>query len=214
MLYYICRRLGSGTYNDSYYSEMARYCRVNYNIPPLKNIIAHTFNWCLMKYDLSQAQHDNAMANLTGIFSFPVGALDTLVGDMPAQTRANINNKLQAIGFDTTWIDGTNTVREILQCIAHSIQLSEQCEIEGQLTTPAAAQNYNIRTLRVNDIPQQARQRINQKLQAVGIDVSDITSTTPLWRIIRKIQRQADEVTPREFGTIKKSRWFFHDAAG
>lgn len=44
--------------------------------------------------------------------------LDSLVSAIPAQKRANINAKLTAAGYDTSGIQGSDTVREAIRKIA------------------------------------------------------------------------------------------------
>ncbi len=210
--YYIGRRVGDGTHLNPYNSELRLYIQTNYGVRPQQQIISHTLPWVLHKYDLTEAQHSDVTANVPQVFAFPPGALDRELSTLSAVQRNAISSRLVAAGFDMSWATGTNTVRDVLQFIAHSIQLSECTEVEGPLNTPADATRFNIRTMNVGDIPADARQRIATRLQERGIDTSDVTLATPLWQVVRKIQRMDDGLTPRLMGTRIKQRWFYHDA--
>lgn len=217
--YYFCRRLGNGGVQPSpepYYSELQRYVRQTYNLSPKQQVIAHTFAWCLMKYDLAQPQHDDVMANVPQVFSFPEGALDRQISELSDGVRNNISTKLQNVGFDVSWITGTNTIREVLQFVAHCIQLSEQMEIVGALPQRPNAPDYNIRTLTVGDLINNLGNlhvlRIQERMETMGINTTWVTNSTPVWQLVRRIQRQDDDITPRLFGTNKRGRWFYHDS--
>ena len=205
--YYVCRRIGTGVPGTGtpFDGELRPYVQANFGVYPKQWIIAHTIPWVLCKYDLTQAQHDAAMAAIPQCFSFPETALDNPLSSIPASRRNAINNKLTSVGFDTSWITLSHTIRDVLQFIAHSIQLSEWANVQ------IANNNFDIQTKTVADVPSALRQRINDRLTELGIDTSSITLTTPLWQVVRLIQRQADGVTPREFGVGIRRRWFYHD---
>lgn len=210
--YYICRRLGNGVPGDPYNSELRQYVQDTYEIKPKQQVISHTFPYVLHKYDLTQPQHDDVVANVPQIFSFPAGALDRELSSINAQQRTAIRTRLENAGFDMSWVTGGNTIREVLQFIAHSIQLSEITEVDGPLSIRADATSFNIRTLAVGDVPAEVRQRLGRRLEEQGIDTSDITLSTPLWQVVRKFQRMADGVTPRMVGERVKRRLLYHDA--
>lgn len=210
--YYVGRRVGTGTNGDPFNSELRQYIQDTFGIKAKQQIIAHTFSWVLHKYDLTTAQHDDVMANVPQVFAFPQGALDRELGSIPAAQRNAIRTRLENAGFDMSWVVAANTVRDVLQFIAHSTQLSEAVEVDGPLPTRAVATGYNIRTMTVGDIPAQARQRIADRLQSQGIDTGDVTLATPLWQVIRKCQRMEDGITPRLVGNRIKNRLFYHDA--
>lgn len=202
--YYIGRRIGSGTREDPYTSELREYLYANWPNEPrmLQQVIAHTFPWVLHKYDLSDAAHADVMT-LTGIFSFPEGALDRQLRDIPLARRTAIRDKLEAVGFSFGWATLDNTVRDVLEYIAHSIQLSEWADAQ------ILAQNFDTKKT-VGDIPVAARQRIAQHLNNLGIDTSGITLTTTLHDAAKMLQRRSDG-SLRLFGTIKRRPWLFHD---
>lgn len=203
--YYIARRIGSGTQEDHYTSELREYLYANWPGEPkfLQQIIAHTIPWVLHKYDLSQAAHDDVMASLTGIFSFPEGALGRPLSEIPANTRQAIRGKLEAIGFSFAWATLTHTVRDVLEYVAHSIQLSEWADV--QIT----AANFDT-TKTVGDIPIAARQRIAQHMADLGISTDGITLSTTIGQALRMVQHQPDG-SPRLFGRARRRPWFYHD---
>jgi hypothetical protein len=195
--YYICRRIGSGTSADPYNSELRAYLRETYPAAPhfLQQIIAHTCPWVLMKYDLDATTHA-AVMTLTGIFAFPAGVLDRPVTDFTTAQRNAIRNKLEAAGFSFAWATNATTIRQILEYLAHTIQLSEWADI------PIAAANFDTRKT-VADVPVAARQRIAGHLADLGMDLSGFTLTTPLADIVAALQL-------RRFGSAAR-RWMFHD---
>jgi len=190
---------------DPYTSELRNYLYANWPDEPhfIQQVIAHVFPWCIHKYDLSQPAHDDVMANLTGIFSFPAGALDRIVADIPQTIRTAIRDKLDVIGFDYTWITDQTTIREILSNLFHSIQLAEWADVQ------IANKNFDLNKT-VADVPAEKRQLVNQHLQDLGIDTSWITLSTTIREIISYVQT-TDGVSPRLFGRIKRRRWFYYD---
>ena len=198
--YYISRVIGNGTHETPYTSELRRYIYANFPNEPhfIKQVMpsGNIFGWCLHKYDLSQSAHDAVMANLTGIFSFPEGALDRQLSTILPNIRNAIRNKLEAIGFDFGWATLTNTVRDVLEYIAHSIQLAEWAEVT------ILNKNFNLNKT-VADVPVEKRQLVNQHLQDLGVDTSWITSTTTIKEMVARVQLN-------RYGT-KLKRWFFHD---
>lgn len=205
--YYICRRVGTGIPNTGspFTSELRVYIQNTYGIKAKQQVIAHVCPFVLMKYDLTQAQHDDVMANVPQVFSFPSGALDRTVSDIPLADRNAINNKLTAMGFSTGWITGATTVREVLQYLSHSIQIAEWLNVQ------ISNQNFDIQKT-VGDIPAARRAILAERAASLGIDTSGVTLTTPIWQVIRLFQRQADGITPRLIGTRHKTRVFYHDS--
>jgi hypothetical protein len=203
--YYIAGRVGDGTQDNPYNSEMRVWLRENLPDEPkhLKQVIAHTIPWVLHKYNLGQAAHDSVMASLTGIFSFPGGALDRPLSDIPANNRQAIRGKLESIGFSFGWATLTHTIRDVLEYIAHSIQLSEWADVQ------IAAANFDTNKT-VGDIPAEARQRIAQHMADLGIDTDGVTLSTTIGETLRMVQRQPNG-SLRLFGTASKRPWFFHD---
>jgi hypothetical protein len=143
------------------------------------------------------------MANLTGIFSFPAGALNRELRDIPLATRTAIRDKLESIGFEFTWATLDNTVRDILEYVGHSIQLAEWADVQ------ISSANFNTNKI-VGDIPQEKRQLVNRHLQDLGIDTSWITLSTTIRDVVRHVQT-TDGVNPRLFGVRKQLRWFYYD---
>jgi len=210
--YYICRIIGTGNIlvepPDAYRSEMADYLRNNWPDEPKAIRLAihpNVLMWCVSKYDLSQAAHDDVMANLTGIYAFPQGALDRELGSIDPTLRANMRTKLENIVFNFAWATGTNTIRDVLKYLFHSIQLASWAQV--QIT---AIGDFDFDT-EVRDIPQAKRQNINGHLQDLGIDTSWITGPTTMRQIINRVMFLEDSITPRLFGKIKKRQWFYHD---
>lgn len=205
--YYICRVIGDGNHGTPYTSELRQYIRVNWPDEPhfiFQSIHAPTLMWCMMKYDLSQAAHDDVMANLTGIFAFPAGALDREMRDIQPNIRNAIRNKLENIGFDFDWVTLDNTVRDVLKYVIHTTQIASWAEVV------ISNKNFDLNKT-VGDIPVAKRQLVNQHLQNLGIPTGWITLSTTIGQVIKKIMFLDDEVTPRLFGTIKRRQWFYHD---
>lgn len=203
--YYICRRIGTGVTPTPYNSELRQYVQDTYGVQFKQQAISHTIPWVIMKYDLTQAQHDDVMLNVPQCYSFPQTALDNQLSTIDPTRRQAINAKLTEMGFNTSWVVPlTHTVRDVLQFLVHSIQLSEWADVQ------ISNQNFDIQTKTVGDIPASRRTMVAIHLTNLGIDPSGIPTTTPLWQVIRMVQRQNDGVTPRYFGT-KMRRWFYHD---
>jgi len=204
--YYISRVLGSGTVIDSYYSELRVYIQQNWPDEPHfeKQIIAHVIPWCIMKYDLSQAAHDDIMANLTGIFSFPSTGLNRTVAEIPVAKRSALRDKLEAIGFEFDWATAETTVREILKYLCRSIQVSEWANVS--ISTLSRFHLYTT----VADIPTEKRNKIAQNLINLGVPIDWIIGTTTIGEIVQKIQRN-DDGSKRLFGTIRRKQWLFQD---
>lgn len=214
--YYICRRLGTGVPLDPYYSELRQYAFDTYGIRPKHQIIAHTFEWCLIKYDVVPPRHNNFVANVVGLYVFPAGDLDRVLSSLTPAVRSAIRGQLTTMGLATQWIDNEiNSIRDVIQFVAHSIQLSEQCEVVGAMPNgrPNAA-DFNLRGLTVAGLRLavhiEAIPRILERMELMGIDTAWVQETTPIWRLVRRMQRHADDVTPRLQRNGK--RWFYHDS--
>jgi len=203
--YYISRRIGEGTRESPYTSELRNYIYANWPDEPhfIKQVIAHVIPWCVHKYDLSQEAHDDVMASLTGIFAFPSGALSKTMAEIPAARREAIRNKLESIGFDFSWATASTTVREILEYLFQSIQLAEWADV--QITS----QNFDL-TKGVRDVPSAKRTLISQHLQDLGVSTDGITLDTTLSEVVRRVQT-TDGVNPRLFGKLKRKRYLYHD---
>lgn len=181
--YYICRRLGNGAGDNPFYSELRVYIQANYPSEPRfsQQIIAHTIPWVVMCYDLSDVAHTNVMASLTGIFSFPSGALSTQVSDILVAKKTAIQNKLTDMGFEFTWATGVTTIREILEYLCHSIQLSEWCNMQ------ILAQNFDINK-RMSTMRIVERYKIVRHLTNLGIDTGWIAGDTTNKEIAAKVR--------------------------
>lgn len=203
--YYITRVVGTGTYEDPYSSELRVYIIDSWPDEPkfTRQVIApHVILWAVMCYDLSDLAHTDVMT-LTGIFSFPSGSLDTIVGDIAPAKRQEMRTKLENIGFDFTWANTNTMVREILKYLNRSIQLASWGRV------PISSANFDLNTI-VGDVPLEARQRINQHMINLGIDTSWITLTHTIGDVVYKIQRH-DDGSMRLLGTVKKRQWLFQD---
>lgn len=213
--YYLSPRSGSGIpgSNDPYTSPLRNYIRQRYDIKFKRQIISHVFPWCLHKYDLTTTQHDDVMANVANVFAVPAGALDREVSSLTTPQRNAFRNAVANTGLSMSWVTGTTTVREILQYIAHTVEIAQWAcpesragrdQVEARLT----AGNLNIREHTWGDLPQAAKNKILQHLADLGISRTP-PDTMELWRIVRAVQRQDDESTPRLYSG---NRWFYHDA--
>lgn len=199
--YYMCRVIGNGQ-DVPYTSELRQYIQERWNVNCLQQAIyPNALLWAVMKYDLTEGQHDEAMSNVSHLFSFPPGALDKQLSEFPAEERLAIKNKLENIGFDFGWATLGNTLRDILKYIVHSIQLASWAQI------PIANKNFNLFTS-VTEIPFNARNRIAQQMQKLNIDTAWITSTHTVNNIIQKIMFYSDSY-PRLFKDGRQ--WFYYD---
>jgi len=205
--YYITRVLGSGTQADPYYAELRVYIQENWPDEPhfIKQAIhPNVLMWAVMAYDLSDEAHVDVLANLTGIFSFPSGSLDTRVGDLTAARRQAIRTKLENIGFEFTWANANTTIREILKYLIRSIQIASWAEV------PIGANNFDLNKT-VGDVPVAARQRIAGHMQDLGVDTSWITLSHTISEVVQKIQRHSSDGSMRLFGVRNPHQWFFQD---
>jgi len=204
--YYITRILGDGSHETPYHSELRWYVVANWPDEPhfIKQAIhPNVLMWAVMAYDLSDEAHADVMTNLTGIFSFPSGSLDRMVGELTPERRLAIRTKLESVGFEFTWATLDTTIREILKYLIRSIQIASWAEV------PISDANFNLNRT-VGDVPVAARQRIAGHMQDLGIDTSWITLTHTIGEVVHKIQRHTDG-SMRLFGTIKRNQWFFQD---
>lgn len=181
--YYIGRRLGTGSDEAPYYSELRRYIQSNHptELHFSQQVIAHTFPWVLMCYDLSDTAHNDVVANVAQVFSFPSTALSTPVSNISVERRTAIRDKLEGIGLEFTWATGATTIREILEYIAHTIQLS----VWGE--TQIASGNFDINKT-VGSIPVDKRNSIQAHLVNLGIDTSWISGSTTIKEVVDKVQ--------------------------
>lgn len=205
--YYICRITGDGSHETPYASELRVYIQAHWPNEPhfIKQAIhPNALMWCIMKYDLSQAAHNDVMANVPNIFAFPEGALDRPLSEIPATKRQAIRTKLENVGFDFDWATLDNTVRDVLAYVIHSIQIASWAMFA------ISAKNFDL-SKTVGDIPVAMRQRVNQHLQNLGIPTGWITLSTTIGEVVRKIQFLDDGQTRRLFGRIKRKQWFWHD---
>lgn len=204
--YYITRVLGEGSHENLYYSELRRYVQSNW--PGEPHFIKQAFQplvfmWGVMAYNLSDEAHADVMANLTGIFSFPSGSLDTTVGSLIIERRQAIRTKLENIGFEFSWATLDTTIREILRYLICSIHMARWAKVS------IGAANFNLNTI-VADVPVAARQKIARHMQDLGIDTSWITTSHTIGEIVSKIQRHTDG-SKRLFGVVNKHQLFFQD---
>lgn len=202
--YYLSRRIGDGTHENPYNSELREYIRQRWPNEPksIKQVIAHTCPVVLHKYDLSQVVHDDVMASLTDIFAFPEGALDRQLATISTVVRSAIQYRLERAGFYFSGFTLTNTVRDVLEYIAHSIQLSEWADVQ------IGAKNFDVRKT-VAEIPVTARQKIAKHLANLGIDTSGITLNTSIGEVAQMVQKSGAAL--RTYGRLKKRPWLFYD---
>ena len=181
--YYIGRRLGTGTDDDPFYSELRRYIQTNHPSEPhfTKQKVVPMCPWSLMCYDLSDTAHADVIANVPQIFSFPSGALSTPVSDIPTAKRTAMRDKLEGIGLEFTWATGATTVREILEYIAHTFDLANWCKIQ------ISAQNFDIHTT-VGSIPVDKMNRLEGVLNNLGIDTTGFTGSTTIKEVVQAVR--------------------------
>ena len=83
--YYINRILGDGSEDDPYCSELRIYIQTNWPDEPhfIKQLIhPAALLWGVMKYDLSEAAHNDVMLNVPGIFCFPETGLSRTMAEI------------------------------------------------------------------------------------------------------------------------------------
>jgi hypothetical protein len=182
--YYITRRIGTGVpgAEDPYRCELMQWLIDNgHNIQPIKIVISHTFPYVLTKYDLTDAVHASAVTALPNMFAIPPGALDRTVGNLTVQQRNAIRNRLTLMGLSSAWVVDNNTVRDICNYIARSVQFSEWLDVQI-----SAGSFDTLKT--VADISTVRLQKVVSKLTALGIDLSWVTGSTRISDICNKIQ--------------------------
>jgi hypothetical protein len=76
------------------------------------------FSWCLVELEDYQ--------NATGpnLVKIPAQNLDKTVGDLSGAKKLEIQNKLTALGIDTSWITNSSSVKEIIKKIANHLDLN------------------------------------------------------------------------------------------
>lgn len=179
--YYVCRRIGAGTEDDKYRSELRKYIESNYPIyKHIRQIVTYTSIVALMKYDLPLAVHNDIVVNVPELLVIPEGALNNELNTVSPTKRLEIKTKLENAGFDFTWATLTNTIKDVLKYIAHTIQMSVWVDII------ILAQNFDINKT-VSEISVAKRQKVAQHLIDYGIDTSWITGATTMGEIVSKV---------------------------
>ncbi len=182
--YYICRRLGDG-YIDPFRLELKVYKEANHPTEPkhIRQLLSHRFPWVLMCYDLSDTAHADVMANVPNIFSFPSSALSTPVNQIPEVKRIAIQNKLTTIGFEFSWANGTTTIREILEYIAHSMELADWCNVF------IANNNFDIHKT-ISTVNVAGRNKLSLHLDNIGVETGWITGSTTIKEIAQRMRTE------------------------
>jgi len=127
---YLSRRLGAGTEADPYRSELAFYVRDNFGINFHRQVICVCSPLVVSVYDTTDAQDTQITTNVTQVISINVPALDNTWGSLTTARRNTISNRLTGLGFTTTWITNSTTLREIVEFLAETLQLSEKLSIK------------------------------------------------------------------------------------
>lgn len=203
--YYISRVIGAGTRETPYNSELRQYIVENWPNEPHfihQAIYAPILIWCIHKYDLSDPAHTDIMASVHGIFSFPSGALDRELNEIPLEKRQAIKSKLESIGFDFDWTMLNNTVRDVLKYLLHTITLAAWAKVV------ISNNNFDLNKT-IADVPIAKRQNINRHLQGLGVPTDWITLSTSISDVVNRVMFHADS-RPRLFGTRRK-QWLWHD---
>lgn len=107
--------IGSGTMDDPYRADVNVPCS---SIIPSNPDGTPKFNWCLVRLK------DYEGAAGINLFKFPSGALTMKVSDIPAAKRQAIKGKMESFGIDTSWIKGSNTLKEILRKIGRHLDIN------------------------------------------------------------------------------------------
>ncbi len=206
--YYITRVLGTGEPGvDPWYSELRVYVQENW--PNESHFIKQAIHpnalmWAVMKYDLSPTAHDDVMANLTGIYSFPETGLDRTMAEIPQGIKTAMRAKLENIGFRFDWATSTTTLRAVLKYLVRSIQLASWAGV-----SISTINHFDFDTT-VAEIPVNARNKIAEHLSNLNVPIAWIVGTTTIKQIADKIQRN-DDNSKRLFGTVRKAQWLFQD---
>lgn len=198
-----------------YWCPLEVYLSGAIRVRPKKAIITPIFSWAMVKADLSSVQHAEVMSSVAGVVPLPIGLLDRPVSELTQAQRSAVASQFAAMGLSSAWIAPTNTVREIIQYIAHTIQLADWAQDgtaadENAVRTALESGQLDIRTHAWSDLPVRRRNLILQHLADLGITQTP-NLATPLWQVVRYVQRQNDQQTPRTFGRLAR-RWFYHDA--
>lgn len=175
--YYLCRRIGDGSDGNPYRSELRTWIYENYpeyhrrdssTNPIFRQYICHTSPLAFMVWDLRDDVHAAAMAALQ-CYSFPAVGVNTTYGSLSLVVRSGIATRLTAIGLDASWIDASTTIGEIMEYLAHSIQLSEWLDVN--------ISQFSIRQ-NIQDLSAAQKEKLRTRLLHIGsdIDINNMTS--------------------------------------
>ncbi len=100
----------------------------------------------------------------------------------PLPWRNAARTKLEALGINTEWITGTNTMKDVLRQVVKMFSVAQVADGQGQGNVKEFLKgNLDVE---VSAIPAAHRQAIGAWLQSRGIDTSWITGTTTVRQVV------------------------------
>lgn len=183
--YYLSRRIGTGIpgANDSFRCESYDWLRTN--APGQHNAVAGYVGpictWTLRAYELSQTAHDAMLAALPNTYAFPDVPLTTLIRDLTPAVRNEMVAKIDAAGFDMTWVNGT-TLGDVINYILQSCDLAHWANIQ------IGNKLFDVRRRTVGSLTAPQWSAIQDRAAAVGADLTGLAANAPLTQVVQRFR--------------------------
>lgn len=136
--------------------------------------------WTLCAYDLTTAAHDALLAALPNTRALPDVPLSTTWGSLSTPVRNAISNKLDAAGFDMTWVVNTTTIGEILNYVLHSMQFAKWTD------TQIGNKLFDVRRKTIGDLTPDKWATIQDRAALFGADLTGLASTATLAQVAER----------------------------
>lgn len=182
--YYVSRRIGTGIpgANDSYRCEAHDW--LGRNFPGQQNMVGGFVSsicaWTLCAYELTTAAHDGLLAALPNTRALPDVPLSTTWGSLSTPVRNAISNKLDAAGFDMTWVANTTTIGEILNYVLHSMQFAKWTN------TQIGNKLFDVRRKTIGDLTPDKWAAIQERASTLGVNLTGLASTAALAQVAER----------------------------
>lgn len=177
---YIGSRLGDGN-ETPFYSETERWALLNLGLRTdgVRQLISPCLAVTVDVLDTTNAQN-NQITNAVQCVEVLDSQLNNAWGSFGAGVQNAIVTRLNALGFDTSWIVPTNTMREVLNYVYDSVQLSEKCSVvAGALMLGG---DFNAASRLFGDLTAGQKTAVLNMLAQHGISANG-TDATPLSEI-------------------------------
>ena len=184
--FYVGDRLGDGL-DVPYYSAVERWVLQNLGIrcDGHRQIISHCIAITIERYDLTTAQHNALLAALPTVQAFAATLLPAQVSSLTTAQQNAIRNRLDSVGFDSSWVVGTTTIRQILKAVADSVQLCEKVSV--LINQPLQIAVFNVGNKTVGDLSVAQRIKLLDLLAVLGVTATG-TLATPLQEVVDLIR--------------------------